>query len=96
MNKAEQMGVSRIRSSGRSVRTVLSSEVIQAMRDVVSSGSYGVINGVAVDVFGASVVVTIYDAVSEANKQKLSAMPVQRMLSAAHQTMRKVNEAHGR
>lgn len=95
MNKAEQMGVSRTRPSGHTVRTVPPIEVIQAMRDLVETKSYGIINGVAVDTFTASGVVALYDHVNEANKQKLSAMSVDRMIAVTYSTMQKLNAARG-
>lgn len=90
MNKAEQMGVSRTRPSGHTVRTVPQEEVIEAIRALSDSHSYGIVNGVAIDAYSASVVVAIYDAVNEANKQKLSAMPVKRMVDVAYSTLNRV------
>ncbi len=41
------------------------------------------INGHMVDLFSASAIVKVYDAVNDANKSKFKALPVARMASVA-------------
>lgn len=77
MNKAESMGVKGARRSGVQVRAKLEGQaVIDALRQAVKVRSYANINGTTVDLFSASAVITVFDAVNEANKLKLLAYPV--------------------
>lgn len=91
MNKAERMEVSRTRPSGHTVVTVPGEGVVDALRRLVETSSYGIVNGMAVDVFSASVVCLIYDKVNDANKAKLAAMPVEKLVKVCYATMNRYN-----
>lgn len=90
MNKAESMGVDTKRPSGVRVRAKLAGQaVIDALRTAVAEKSYANINGTTVDLFSASAVIAIFDRVNEANKEKLKAMPIHRMVSVCFATLNK-------
>lgn len=59
--------------------------VIDRLRKIVADKQASRVDGVLVDLFSASVVVQVHDAVNEANRAKLSAMPVRKMVSVCFQ-----------
>ncbi len=74
----------RVRNRGTRVTTTkVGAEIIDACRSIVAESQYAKINGHMVDVFTASAIVKVYDAVNDANKAKLAALPVARMASIA-------------
>ena len=52
-------------------------EKIQVFRDVLDSNSYKEYDGTIIDLFTASVVVQIYDALNDENKEKLLSLSIQ-------------------
>lgn len=58
-------------------------ERIAACRAIVEAGQYAKIDGFMVDLFSASAIVKVYDAVNDANKAKFSALPIGKMASVA-------------
>jgi hypothetical protein len=63
-------------------------EVIAACRSIVTNGQYEKINGVMVDLFSASAVVKVFDALNETNKAKFLALSVSRMASLSFQLIK--------
>lgn len=50
-----------------------------AIRAVVAEKQYRKVNGVMVDLFTASAIVAVYDALSAPNQAKLASLPIPRM-----------------
>ena len=63
-------------------------QIIGACRSIVANGQYEKINGHMVDLFTASAIVKVYDAINEANQAKFKALPVVRMASIAFQLLK--------
>ena len=59
------------------------------LRQIVSDKQRGKVEGVMVDLFTASAIVSVLDAVNETNKEKLLALPVDRMATIAFNMMKK-------
>jgi hypothetical protein len=79
----------RTRKHGTRVTTTKDgAAIIEACRSIVANGQYEKVNGHMVDLFTASAIVKIYDAVNEANKAKLLRLPVARMASIAMQLLK--------
>lgn len=74
----------RIREHGTPVTSSKDGDaIIAACRDIVARQQYAKINGHMVDLFSASAIVKVYDAVNDANKAKFKALPVARMAAVA-------------
>ncbi len=70
----------RTRERGTKVTNPTSPEQrIVALKDIVTNHQYAKIDGMMVDGFTASGIVQVYDALSDANKAKYSALTVDRM-----------------
>ena len=70
----------RTRQQGTRVTEPLTpAERIAAIRQIVTEGQYAKIDGVMVDLFSASAIVRIYDALNEANREKYSTMTAPKM-----------------
>lgn len=84
---------SRVRASGTHV-TNPSAAVdpglvrITAFREIVERGQYAKIDGIMVDLFSASAVVKVYDAVSPENQVKFRNLHAPRMVRIAFQLMK--------
>lgn len=63
-------------------------ETIAALRSILARGQYAKIDGVMVDLFTASTIVKVYDAVNDANKIKLARMPIARMASVCFSVLK--------
>jgi len=75
---------SRTRERGTTVTTTLDGrEIINACRAICAKKQYAKVNGVMVDLFSASAIVKVHDALNEANKLKFNALPIGRMASVA-------------
>jgi len=67
----------RVRQRGtRVVRPGNSQERIDAIRSIVDKCQYGKVDGTTVDLFSASAIVKVYDALSDQNKAKFASQPV--------------------
>jgi hypothetical protein len=60
-----------------------------ALRQIVADKERGKVGGTMVDLFTASAIVSVLDAVNETNKEKLLALPVDRMATIAFNMMKK-------
>lgn len=79
----------RVRARGtRVTRPMSGAERIAAFRRIVAECQYAKIDGCMVDLFSASAVVRVYDALSEENKAKYSAMPAGRMAVLAFKVLK--------
>ena len=58
------------------------------LRQIVSDKQRGKVEGVMVDLFTASAIVSVLDAINETNKEKLLALPVERMADIAFRMMK--------
>lgn len=56
---------------------------IEAIRNIVEDGQYAKIDGCMIDLFSASAIVKIYDAISGANKAKYRIKPAPVMANIA-------------
>lgn len=61
---------------------------IEAFRQIVATRSYATIDGCTVDLFTASAVVKVYDALNETNRAKFAALNVPRMVSITWQVLK--------
>jgi len=59
-------------------------DTIAAARSIVASHQADKINGVMIDTWTASVIVGVYDALSDQNKKKFRSMPIRKMADMAH------------
>lgn len=63
-------------------------ERIAAFRRIVAEKQYAKIDGTMIDLFSASVVVNVYDALNEENRAKFAAMRADRMGIVAFKLMK--------
>jgi hypothetical protein len=69
-----------VRRGGRKVfRTASGADRIAACRAIVEDQSFAKIDGIAVDLFSASAIIAVYDALNEVNREKFSRLPIARM-----------------
>lgn len=54
----------------------------------MANGQYEKINGHMVDLFSASAIVKVHDALNEANRAKFLALPIARMASISFQLLK--------
>lgn len=84
-----KMEPTRVRQHGtRVTKSTTGAEIIEACRSIVANGQYEKINGHMVDLFTASAIVKVYDAINETNKAKYSALPVAKMAAIAFKLMK--------
>lgn len=62
--------------------------IIEACRSIVANGQYEKINGITVDLFSASAIVKVYDAINDANKAKFINLRLARMVSISFQLLK--------
>lgn len=75
-----EIAYERIREHGtREIMTDNPAARIAAFRRVVAEKQYAKIDGTMIDLFSASIVVQVYDALNDANKAKLAAMSAGKM-----------------
>jgi hypothetical protein len=83
---------SRVRQRGTRVTAPTSpQDRIDALRRIVAESQYAKIDGMMVDLFSASAIVSVFDAISPANQAKYAAMPVSQMASIAFKLLKKDN-----
>lgn len=74
----------RTREQGtRVTQTKSGDEIIAACQAIKDAGQYAKINGVMIDLFSASAILTVDNACSEANRVKFRALPVVKMAKLA-------------
>jgi hypothetical protein len=87
MNLKEQTG---IREQGTIVTNPKDSiERINAVRQIVTNSQYAKIDGIMLDLFSASAIIKVYDAINEANQIKYRSLPVYKMADIAFKLMSK-------
>lgn len=73
-----------VRKNGTKVyKTETNQDKIDALRSIVTEGQYAVINGQMIDLFSASAIIAVYDALNETNKARYSGYAVPVMASIA-------------
>lgn len=76
--------ITRTREQGTKVtRSKSPEEKISAIRRVVEECQYAKIDGIMVDLFSASAIISVYNAIGDENKVKFASMPIQRMKTIA-------------
>jgi hypothetical protein len=60
---------------------------IQALRDIIEQKQYAKIDNCMIDLFSASTIVQVFDALSKANQDKFSNLPAPRMAQIAFEVM---------
>jgi hypothetical protein len=65
-------------------------ERIGGFREIVLQKQHAMIDGVIVDLFTASAVVQVYDALNPDNQHKLSNMPAPKLVSVVWKLLKKV------
>jgi hypothetical protein len=74
----------RTRQNGTRVTSAKSgAEIIEACRAILAKSQYAKINGHMVDLFSASAIVKVHDAINESNRTKFLTLPVERMARIA-------------
>lgn len=58
-------------------------ERIAAIRQIVDAGQYAKVDGIMVDLFSASAILQVYDAINDANKEKYRNLSVSKMANIA-------------
>ena len=80
----------RIRQQGTRVTLPLSpAERIAAIRQIVTERQYAKVDGLMVDLFSASAIIAVYDALNEVNRTKYAARPARQMASIAFRVMKR-------
>lgn len=65
----------RVRKGGTIVTVPANnSERIAAIRQIVNSGQYAKVDGCMIDLFSASAIINVYDALNETNQAKFSSI----------------------
>lgn len=83
---------SRTRERGTEVsRTTSGKERIEACRRIIKRGQYAKIDGTMVDLYSASVIVGVYDALSSAAKAKMETFSIGRMADVAYKVLAKTS-----
>ena len=65
-----------------------SEKKLAAIRKIVTEKQYGKVEGSTVDLYSASAIVLVYDALNDENKAKYLGLPVVRMASFAFKMMK--------
>jgi len=64
---------------------------VEAIRRIVQENQYAKVDGTMIDLFTASVIISVFDALSDANKAKFAAMPAGQMGLLAFKVLKKSN-----
>ena len=67
---------------------------VDALRRIVAEGQYAQVDGVRVDLFTASAILTVYDALSASNRARYAAFPVLTMARLAFRLASDARWAH--
>lgn len=79
-----------IRKGGTKVTTPANAaERIAAIKDIVKNKQYAKVDGVMVDLYSASAIVAVYDALNDANKEMFASKPAPVMAKIAFQLIKK-------
>ena len=62
--------------------------VIVKMRKIVAEGQYTTIDGMMVDLFTASAVINVFDALTEQNQRKFTALSLRKMVGVTWKLMK--------
>lgn len=74
----------RTREHGTHVtRSSTPAEKVAAIRRIVDERQYAKVDGCMVDLFSASAIIAVYDALNDENKARFSALTIQKMAAIA-------------
>ena len=79
MTKAEYRKDQRVKPMG--------ADGIEACREIVAKGQYAKVNEVMVDLFTASAIVEVYDAINPGNRDKMVSFPVARVAAVSFELL---------
>ncbi len=85
--------ISRVRTGGTQVTRTQEGEKggperIAALRRIVAEGQYAKVDGLMVDLFSASAIVKVYDAISLINRERFHCFDIRKMADIAFRTIR--------
>lgn len=81
--------ITRTRLHGTQVtRPATPEERIAAIRRIVTEGQYAKVDGLTVDLFSASAIIKVYDALNEKNREHFAAMPAGKMAVIAFKLLK--------
>jgi hypothetical protein len=63
-------------------------EKISAIREIVTNKQYAKIDGVMVDLFSASAIITVYDHIDGPNREMFAKMPIAKMAAIAFKVIK--------
>ena len=87
--RTEKREITRIRENGTHVTMPQNGwNRIAAIRSVVAKGQYAKIDGIMLDLFSASAIIKIYNAINPENQAKYREMPVSKMASIAFKLLK--------
>lgn len=66
-------------------------DTIEKLRDIVERRQYKKIDGMVVDMFTASAIMQVYDALSPANQENFAKKPIKKMVKIAWKLLKQVN-----
>ncbi len=85
----EKKEPTRVREQGTQVTLSANGlERIAALRRIVAEKQYAKIDGMMVDLFSASSIIGVYDALNEVNQAKYRELPVNRMATIAFKVLK--------
>jgi hypothetical protein len=80
----EHLEPTRVREQGTKVTlSKTPEEKIAAIRAIVTAGQYAKVNGIMVDLFSASAIISVYDAVNDENKARYAKLSIHSMAKLA-------------
>lgn len=74
--------------SGLLITEAKESKIIQQMRQIVDSKTMGKVDGKKVDLFTASAVIKVYDALSGKNREHFSNLPLMKMVDVTWKVLK--------
>jgi predicted RNA-binding Zn-ribbon protein involved in translation (DUF1610 family) len=73
-----------------SIMSPLGDDGIEALRTIVHDGTASKVHGVMIDLFSASVILTVYNALNDGNRDKFKSMSMSKAIEKAHLLYAKV------
>jgi hypothetical protein len=62
--------------------------IVAACRSIVDRGQYAKVNGLMVDLFSASAIVKVHDALNDTNREKFLRLPVHKMAAVCFKVLK--------
>ena len=74
----------RVRKQGTKVTLAKTGkEIIEAIRNIVTNRQYAKVNGYMIDGYTANAIILVYDAVNQANKERMEKLTIPKMAAVA-------------